>query len=311
MKKNIYSSIFFCALFLTSITNTYAQSTMSSELLQKMQSYIVCVNRLSDRSFQSRNRYFSWAGDKDKIVSNPRVIYGLYEIYDTSDCVNGVERANAADPNLPDVEAAGADYVIAVISLESILKITHTYYDQEDYKDDKMVKGKELHPQLLTAFANFEKADTTLRGYIDVFNDKRQLAQLIELEKAEGRSAAFLTEFMMSKAKVVVRLEMVEDMQKIDLTELTTALGEFQEAVQELDAYANANKDQGISSSMINSSKSVLKSAKRLMRRVRDKTGYTDSERQVLNGPGGWMVDGSRPELVKYYNELIAHYNRR
>jgi len=46
------------------------------------------------------------------------------------------------------------------------------------------------------------------------------------------------------------------------------------------------------------------------MRRIRDKTPYSQGDRMMLSGGGGWMVEGSPPRLLRDYNQLIESYNR-
>ena len=60
----------------------------------------------------------------------------------------------------------------------------------------------------------------------------------------------------------------------------------------------------------VSNAKSFLTSSKQLMRRIRDKTPYSQGERMTLNAGGGWMVEGSPPRLLRDYNQLIDAYNR-
>ena len=108
---------------------------------EKINAYVGCINRLSERSYESRARYFSWVG-KNGPTGRERIIYGTYTIYDTSDCRKNVEKANAMEPHDAAIEAAAAAYADAVSKLEPLLKETDDYYSQENYKDDKMAKGK-------------------------------------------------------------------------------------------------------------------------------------------------------------------------
>jgi len=64
---------------------------------EKINAYVGCINRLSERSYESRARYFSWVG-KNGPTGRERIIYGTYTIYDTSDCRKDVEKANALEP---------------------------------------------------------------------------------------------------------------------------------------------------------------------------------------------------------------------
>jgi len=60
----------------------------------------------------------------------------------------------------------------------------------------------------------------------------------------------------------------------------------------------------------MSSAKSYLVSAKQLMRRLRDKTPYSQGDRMMLNAGSGWMVEGSPQRLLRDYNQLIEAFNR-
>ena len=46
------------------------------------------------------------------------------------------------------------------------------------------------------------------------------------------------------------------------------------------------------------------------MRRIRDKTPYSQGDKMMLSGGGGWMVEGSPARLLRDYNQLVEAYNR-
>ena len=133
-------------------------SPARSRSREKLNAYVGCINRLSERSYESRSRYFSWAA-KTGPTGKERIIYGTYTIYDTSDCQKNVEKANALEPRDAELEAAASAYAEAVTKLEPLLKEADDYYAQENYKDDKMAKGKALHPRLVAAWDAFASAD--------------------------------------------------------------------------------------------------------------------------------------------------------
>ena len=149
-------------------------AAQTPSLNEKLNAYVGCINRLSERSFDSRARYFSWAA-KTGPTGKERIIYGTYTIYDTSDCRKNVEKANALEPRDAELEAAASEYADAVSKLEPLLKEADDYYDQENYKDDKMAKGKALHPRLVAAWDAFASADQKLRSGVEIVNDKRAL----------------------------------------------------------------------------------------------------------------------------------------
>jgi hypothetical protein len=273
---------------------------------EKLNAYVGCINRLSERAFDSRKRYFSWVS-KNGPTGKERIIYGLYTIYDTSDCRKNVNKANELEPRDAALEAAASAYVDAVEKLEPLLQEADDYYKQEDYKDDKMAKGRALHPRLVAAWDAFAGADKALRGGVEAINDKRAAEKLAEIERGEGRTARYHVEALMIQAKRVLRAQNAE---KPDLAEITQAVADYETSVKLTEQAAGADGNAKIGSMFVGNAKSFLTTAKQLMRRVRDKVPYSQGDRMMLSGGGGWMVEGSPPRLLRDYNQLVDAYNR-
>ena len=285
-----------------------AQSPQAEKLFtEKLNAYIGCINRLSERSFQSRARYFDWAA-KSGPTGRERIIYGTYTIYDTSDCRKNVEKANALEPRDAALESAASEYADAVGKLEPLLKEADDYYTQENYKDDKMAKGKALHPQLVAAWDAFANADRKLRGGVEAINDRRALEKLASIEQSEGRKARYHVEALMIQAKRVLR---AENSEKPDLAAITAALTDYEAIVNATQPFSSGAGPEKIGGMFVSNAKSFLTTAKQLMRRIRDRTPYSSGDRMMLGQQGaGWMVEGSPPRLLRDYNQLIDAYNR-
>ncbi len=277
-----------------------------SVLTEKINAYIDCINRESARAYSSRDRYFSWAA-KTGPTGSERIIYGTYTIYDPKSCADGVAAANAKEPHEPELEALGAAYVDAIVKLEPLLKEADDYYEQQNYKDDHMAKGKALHPRLIAAWNAFADADRKLRTAVDVVQDRTAIAKLAEIENAEGRKAHFYLEAVMLRAKALIR---VEKLTSPDIEKVNAALQEYDDIVNESDRYATGNKDAGLGSMFVGAAKEYLKSAKQAMRRVRDRVPYSQGEQMMLNSGAGWTVEGSPARLIRDYNSLVDAYNR-
>ena len=274
---------------------------------EKLNAYVGCINRLSARSYDSRARYFSWA-DRKGPTGKERIIYGTYTIYDTAGCVKSVEKANALEPRDAEIEAAATAYAQAVAKLEPLLKEADDYYTQENYKDDRMAKGKALHPLLVAAWDGFAAADGKLRSGVDAINDRRALEKLAEIEKSEGRKARYHVETLMIDAKRVLRAENAE---KPDLAEIMKAVTDYENSVKASEAVSGADGGGRIGSFFMNNAKSFLTTSKQLMRRIRDKTPYSQGDKMMLGNNGaGWMVEGSPDRLMRDYNQLVDSYNR-
>ena len=287
-----------------------AQTTSNTDksAVEKMNAYVGCVNRLSARSYQSRERYFSWVKGKNGPTGKERIIYGTYTIYDTSDCRRNVEKANALEPRDAELEAAASAYADAVSKLEPLLKEADDYYQQENYKDDRMAKGKALHPRLVAAWDAFAGADRKLRDGVEAVADKRALEKLAAIEQADGRKARYHIEALMINAKRVLRAETAG---KPDLAAITAALSEYEAIVIATEPFASAAGPEKIGSMFVSNAKAFLTTAKQLMRRVRDKTPYSSGDRMMLgDANSGWMVEGSPPRLLRDYNQLVDTYNR-
>jgi len=272
----------------------------------KMNAYVGCINRLSERAYDSRSRYFSWAA-KSGPTGRERIIYGTYTISDASDCRKNVEKANAMEPHDADLEAAATAYAEAVSKLEPLLKEADDYYTAEDYKDDKMAKGKALHPRLVAAWDAFAAADDKLREAVDAINDKRALEKLAAIEAKEGRKSRYYVEALMIQAKRLLR---AEGSDKPDLAGITKALNEYEETVKGAEQASAAGGDAKIGSIFISDAKSFLVTAKQLMRRLRDHVPYSSGDRMMMDAGSGWMVEGSPARLLRDYNELVEAYNR-
>ncbi len=273
---------------------------------KKLNAYIGCINRLSERSYDSRRRYFSWVS-KNGPTGKERIIYGLYTIYDTTDCKKKVEQANAMEPRDPTLETAASNYAEAVGILEGLLKEADDYYTQENYKDDKMAKGRAMHPRLIAGWDAFASADQKLRTSIDELQDVMAAQRIAEIERTEGIKERYHIEAVMLSAK---RLMRVQSNAKPDIAAITKALEDYEAIVKATDTFAEENKGSKIGSSFVNASKSFLTTAKQLMRRVRDKVPYSQGDKMMLDAGGGWMVEGSPARLTRDYNQLVSSYNQ-
>ena len=276
----------------------------TSSFTEKINAYVGCINRLSERSYDSRKRYFSWVS-KNGPTGKERIIYGIYTIYDTSDCRKNVEKANALEPRDAALEAAASAYADAVSKLEPLLQEADDYYKQENYKDDKMAKGRALHPRLIAAWDAFASADKALRSNVETINDRRSAERLAAIEKQEGRKARYHVEALMIQAK---RLARALDAEKPDLAAITPALNEYEANVKALETLPA--DDAKLGSFFIGNAKTFLTSAKQLMRRIRDKVPFSQGDRMMINAGGGEMIEGTPQRMLRDYNSLIEAYNR-
>jgi hypothetical protein len=187
------------------------------KLGNKLSGYIECINNTSRSITDAQGRYFDWVDPKAGITGKEKSVYGVYEINDPATCVNGIKTAADAEPEDAELEGAAAEYLAALQEAVPVINEAHKYYEEEDYKDDKFAKAKDLHPKLVAAWDKFVAADVKFRGLVVGKNEALQERELARVEKEDGRKLSFHSKFVMSKAKKLVEASDVKDLKDIDL----------------------------------------------------------------------------------------------
>lgn len=278
----------------------------------KVQSYIKCYNDVNSRAQDSITRYASWVKDmKTGPTGKERIVYGLYTLSESGvvNCDKNINAALELKPALAGLDDSARAYRSALLQLNDRINEADRYYNRKNYEDDGFAKGKEMHAPLAKAMQDFRAASSTFSDALEVENDKLQVKELAEVEKAEGRKLRYWRMDAMADAKHIVRL-MSED--TFDVTQATAKVDAFEKATDALVDYAKAHKDEQpmMWSSMESALESYRVAAKERLRRVRDKTPYSQGDRMMLNANSGWMISGSPDKLVRNYNELITTSNR-
>jgi hypothetical protein len=287
-----------------------SEEDKDAELGSKLGEYISCMNGTSKRVIDSRNRYLSWVAD-EKVgpTGKERNIYGLYDI-NAGTCLPSLDRAKAMQPALPDIESAAAEYRKALDELDPLVKQADKYYDQKDYKDDKMAKGKALHPQLMNAFAKFEQVSKGFEDRVTALNDQVNARQFTRLEKDPSRRLQYLSQKSLNEGKALIKLTDIAELKELDLQKYDVAVQSYDKALTELDQYADSHKaevDKAMMfSSYLSSAHTFLKSAKELLRRKRDNK---DFNKEFFSKSSPSMVDGHPAQVVETYNRMIGDSN--
>jgi hypothetical protein len=279
------------------------------QLGNKLGEYINCMNYTSKRVVDSRNRYLSWVNEKSGPTGKERHVYGLYDI-NADSCYQALDRAKTMQPALPEVDAAAAEYRRVLDELVPIVKQANKYYDQDDYKDDKMAKGKQLHGQLLSAFSKFEQVSKGFEERVTTLNDGVSLRQLARLEKDPSRRLQYLSERSLQEAKQLLRLADVGELKELDQQKYDVALQTYDKTLSELEQYADSHKAEAdkvtMFSSYLSDCKAFLKSAKDLLRRKRDNK---DFNKEFFSDSSPQMVDGHPAQVIEKYNRMINDSN--
>jgi len=208
----------------------------------KFNAYVGFLNRTL-RISESLDRYKSWVNWSAGPTGRERIIYGLYEPYDTKEEAAAALAAAGKAPELPDLDAAMKDYVTAVAAISPILVEANGYYDREDYKVDKMAEGKTLHLKIVAAAGPYLAARAKVDALITSEKEKVDLWRLALIEKREGRSAHWHVANVMLRAGRVMDLLPSNAKPIVDLNAFHAAMVDFGEAVKEMDAFAATKHD--------------------------------------------------------------------
>jgi len=280
---------------------------------EKLNYYVLCLNDHSQEILNSFDRYASWIDLKNGPTGKEGYVYGLYKIYkDNKDCVNGIKLAKAMKPDLPEIDKKAEAYGAALEAVTPLIKEAYDYYDLKNYLDDNFKRGKELHPALVKAWTDFEKANDDLKKDLSDLKDKLDEQELKRLEETEGKLIPYMTLNLMVIAKQTIHLAEGNDILKIDLAKLNNKIDEFQLQLDDLTKYYEDNKKtmEFVSlDSYISDCKEFYIAAKDLMRRVRDKKPYTKDELQQLSQKSSWVVEGSYGAMIEKYNALVQSSN--
>ncbi|WP_027015562.1 YiiG family protein [Comamonas composti] len=279
---------------------------------EKLNLYIECFNATHERAHMAMARYASWVKDmKAGPTGKESIVYGTYTVSESSlkDCGAPILSAAQSSPAMPALDAAAKAYSETLTAWGHALQEADTYYSRENYKDDAMAQGKAMHGDLVRHYEAFDAASGQYSQAIEDANDQRQLALLAEIEKNEGRKFSYWHMSTMLSAKQLVNLLEHDDFDVAMATERLKAYEDNADALIALTKQDDADTPRMWS--LDSPLEDFRTAAKQRLRRVRDKTPYSNGERALLAGASsGWMVDGSPAKLVQNYNRLVESSNR-
>ncbi|MBA8277351.1 YiiG family protein [Escherichia fergusonii] len=273
---------------------------------EKMNVYIKCFNDLQIPVQRSLARYADWLKDfKQGPTGKESIVYGIYGIQELNiaGCEKGMKRVAALTPALEPIDGIATNYITAAVALGNTINEMDKYYTQENYKDDAFVKGKALHQTLLKNIETFQPVAEFYREAIEESNDRRQFAQLKNIEQREGKTFNYYSLAVMTSAKQINR---TISQDKFDTDTVMKKVADLETLVSQ----AKEADKGGMEFSFINSAGEFQLAAKKYVRRVRDNVPYSDSDKDLLQDPAsGWMVEDSYPAALNQYNELVSDYN--
>jgi hypothetical protein len=280
----------------------------------KLNHPIECINNASSQVARSEGRYFAWTS-KAGPTGTEKIVYGLFEVNKSfvDRCKKALEEyRKVKEPPTTDLDALLVTYEAKLDAVAQSVAEAHKYYDQKDYQDDKFAKAKSMHPGLVKSFEEFDAADQAVRKKIDELKSGMTEREIAKVEKGEGKKLRWhKLKLGVAAERVVVAGNVPID--QIDLAKLEAATKELEDLAGQLEAYEKANSAE-VSKVLLwgsYSSKPVelIKAAKALLRRVRDKKPFADSEKMMIESGSGRMIEGHPDHLLEKYNDLVKAGN--
>lgn len=286
----------------------------NAQLATKLNAYVSCFNTADGAARHSAQRYVSWIHDLDKgPTGKERTVNvpGDLTAYELDSCTKAIGEASSAKPALPALDSAAVQYLSDLTALVPLASQAHQYYSQEDYKDDGFARGKQMHQPLMMAYGRFIKSSDVYGDEVEKETVKLTDAQLVEIEKTQGRHSPYYRLALVSQGK---RLAAQLSADATDVAAATKAIEAYGALVDESDKATASEPGKPVSWSVFQTSASTfLKDCKDRMRRVRDKTPYSRGEQGLMENNGssaGWTVTGSPMRVLKSYNDLVEASNR-
>jgi len=292
-------------------TTTAAQQAVDPDdaLAEKLGEYINCLNYASKFASSSRKRYLSWVDEKTGPTGKERSVGGVGSLEQDS-CLKSLENAKTMAPSLPELDAAAGNYKTALQELVPLVDAAKKYYDQEDYKDDKMAKGKQMHGPLMAGFAKFRAADKPFDDIVTRMNEALNARQLQKLAKDPAARLQYLTKKSLAESKALVSEVDIAALKDLDLAKYQVALDNVEKANTELETYTTSHKAEvdkvSLFQSFVSDQEKFIKAAKELMRRKRDNK---DFNKETFSDSNPELVNGHPAQVIDTFNRMIGSSN--
>jgi len=282
-----------------------AKKSRDEFLGAKLSQIVGCTD---DRVLMSRDRYLSWVNAKRGPTGREKHIsYGLYAVSFSDACDAALRGAATTEPALPELDAAASSYAATTKKLVAVIEEAHSYYEDQDYKDDAMAKGRALHPALMSGFASYVQNLSVLLAQLMPVADA-----LITREIAAARAAQDMRLYWGRKS-FQTALAMVRTADAMNPRRIKTLnLPAFSRALDQLIAEVRelANSDSGHRLQPYRSGiRGLVKHAKGLRRMAAAGKNFRGYDRRRLGGSAGWMTDNS-PDRIRYEFSSLLRLQR-
>jgi Protein of unknown function (DUF3829) len=226
-------------------------SAADTALQAKLENYIACMNHVDDAM---RAHYREYQTDYAPRAAGEDLMFSTFrnfkiEVFEqnnemSKECADGLDAAGKMAPAMADLDGAGKTYADTLRALLPVLNAADIYYDQEDYKDDAMAKGKELDAQMAPLFETLFTAGSQIDGIVSVETGKLRRAELVAMEAANGRDYDWHMAHVMVEARTAIdAIDALGTGDALTVAGLQPVEDAMQKAFDEATAFAAANPD--------------------------------------------------------------------
>lgn len=270
------------------------EATEEEKLAAKLDLYIECTNRASQRIHDSWNRY-SERAKEDGTPKRKGTIPFLYKIdSELTPCEEAVSKGPTMEPSLPEIEKAMAAYVEHGRTFAGHTVELDRYFEQEDFKDDDWAKGKELAPKLKASYDAWSAADTTLGDLVSAKKDVVERKMLELIEQRYGKEIEWHSRNAVIAAKAFLTCVTAEGATAEGCEASFDALEKAEEGFRTF-AEANAEKVDGVfwMGSFKSSVQDYYAESKKLMRSLREGKASPAEIGKVVDEYNGLIGDSN------------------
>ncbi len=226
-------------------------------LTAKLQPFVECINNVDanlQKAVGEYRRFFEQeqeelAGTRNRLAFRHGFTGFKLQVYETGnkfskDCLKSLGEGVAMSPADPALDGAGKTFAATLEKLLPVMNTATAYYSQEDYKDDKFKKGKELDAQLTPLFERLFAASGTMREIVRADQEKLHEHELAAMEKQTGKTFEWYTlNGMFQARRAVDAIEAASNSGKLTVAAIQQAEQGMQAAYDEGKVYAQAHPD--------------------------------------------------------------------
>ncbi len=169
---------------------------------ERMSAYVQLINGFGKRVSESKERYLKWCDEQTGPTGKEKNVYGLYDIDGYKNQIEAAKKLIPQNPALA-IDKHANDYIETSLPLINLVNEADYYYEQENYKDDNFLKGKELHPKLMSAFNSYEIALEKFKTEYQRIYTERAAKQNEELRK-QGKTLALDLQGIVNQSEVLL-----------------------------------------------------------------------------------------------------------